>query len=252
MDKRYYNEYFYLERNHWWFKARLKILGSIIRDKFKSTEKSNFKILNVGAATGASSIMLDEFGEVTSLEYDRDCCKYLEHKTGIIAVNASLTNLPLEDSSYDLICAFDVIEHIEDDHKAVSEIYRVLKPNGYTILTVPAFNFLWSKHDEINHHFRRYKKKNFIRLLENNQLVTIYSTYFNFLLFLPIAIIRLLLRVIPRNTDNKSSGSDNEIFQNYNIINSILFRIFMIEKNILKSKLRLPFGVSFITIGKKN
>ena len=74
--------------------------------------------------------MLSKFGEVTSLEYDKYCCEFLKEKTGIEAINASLTELPFSDNSFDLVCAFDVIEHIEDHEKAVDEIFRVLKPKA--------------------------------------------------------------------------------------------------------------------------
>ncbi len=250
MEKKFYKEYYHLERNHWWFKARLQILRSLIINKI-SSRQNNLKILNVGAATGATSLMLNEFGIVTSLEYDKDCCEYLESKAGIVAINANLTNLPFQDNTYDMICGFDVIEHIEDDNKALSEIYRVLKPHGNVILTVPAFSFLWSQHDEINHHFRRYNKQNFRNLLRNNKIKITYDTYFNFWLFVPISLTRFFLRLLPRSKSIESSGSDNEIFQSSNFINSILFRIFLQEKLFLKSGLKFPFGVSFLAIGHK-
>ena len=158
MDKKFYQEYYTLEREGWWFKARLSILESYCKDLAVNT---NIKILNVGAATGATSEMLSRYGEVTSLEYDKFCCEFLKVKTGIEAINASLTELPFKNNTYDLICAFDVIEHIEDHEKALDEIYRVLRPHGKYFLTVPAFQSLWSNHDVVNHHYRRYTKKKF-------------------------------------------------------------------------------------------
>jgi SAM-dependent methyltransferase len=209
------------------------------------------RILNVGAATGATSEMLSKFGEVTSLEYDEFCCKFLKEKTGIEAINASLTDLPFEDDSYDIICAFDVIEHIEDDIKAIEEIHRVLKPNGKYLLTVPAFQSLWSNHDLINHHYRRYRKNQFNKLIVNNKLKINYSTYFNFWLFIPISIVRFILNNIPRKKNSDSTGSDNEIMQSSKIVNGILYRIFYSEKFLLKLNIKFPFGVSILTIGSK-
>ena len=91
MDKKFYQEYYTLEREGWWFKARLSILESHCK---KLKIDSKISILNVGAATGATSEMLSKFGEVTSLEYDKYCCEFLKEKTGIEAINASLTELP--------------------------------------------------------------------------------------------------------------------------------------------------------------
>ena len=133
MDQKFYQEYYKLEREGWWFKARLSILENYCQAIITNPD---MKILNVGAATGATSEMLSKYGKVTSLEYDEFCCKFLKEKTGIEAINASLTELPFENNSYDMICAFDVIEHIENDNKAVEEIYRVLKQKGKYFITM--------------------------------------------------------------------------------------------------------------------
>ena len=248
MDHKFYQEYYKLEREGWWFKARLSILESYCK---KIINHPEMRILNVGAATGATSEMLSKFGEVTSLEYDEFCCKFLKEKTGIEAVNASLTDLPFEDDSYDIICAFDVIEHIEEDSKAIEEIYRVLRPKGKYFLTVPAFQSLWSNHDVINHHFRRYRKNQINKLIVNKKLKIDDSTYFNFWLFIPISIVRFILNNISRKKDSDSTGSDNEIMQSSKIVNEILYRIFYSEKFLLKLNIKFPFGVSILTIGFK-
>ncbi|MDG1756451.1 MAG: class I SAM-dependent methyltransferase [Bacteroidia bacterium] len=248
MDQKFYQEYYKLEREGWWFKARLSILENYCQAIITNPD---MKILNVGAATGATSEMLSKYGKVTSLEYDEFCCKFLKEKTGIEAINASLTELPFENNSYDMICAFDVIEHIENDNKAVEEIYRVLKPKGKYFITVPAFQSLWSNHDVVNHHFRRYKKKQLNKLIESTNLKIDHSTYFNFWLFIPISITRFILNNIPRKKDSNLSGSDNEILQSSNIINRILYRIFHSEKFLLRINIKFPFGISILTIGYK-
>lgn len=248
MDQKFYQEYYKLEREGWWFKARLSILENYCQAIITNPD---MKILNVGAATGATSEMLSKYGKVTSLEYDEFCCKFLKEKTGIEAINASLTELPFENNSYDMICAFDVIEHIENDNKAVEEIYRVLKPKGKYFITVPAFQSLWSNHDVVNHHFRRYKKKQLNKLIESKNLKIDHSTYFNFWLFIPISITRFILNNIPRKKDSNLSGSDNEILQSSNIINRILYRIFHSEKFLLRINIKFPFGISILTIGYK-
>ena len=248
MDQKFYQEYYKLEREGWWFKARLSILENYCQAIITNPD---MKILNVGAATGATSEMLSKYGKVTSLEYDEFCCKFLKEKTGIEAINASLTELPFENNSYDIICALDVIEHIENDNKAVEEIYRVLKPKGKYFITVPAFQSLWSNHDVVNHHFRRYKKKQLNKLIENTNLKIDHSTYFNFWLFIPISITRFILNNIPRKKDSNLSGSDNEILQSSNIINRILYRIFHSEKFLLRINIKFPFGISILTIGYK-
>lgn len=248
MNPQFYNEYYHLEREGWWFRARLNILESMVKIIAKDKPLT---ILNVGAATGATSEMLSKYGKVTSLEYDAYCCRFLKEKTGIEAVNASLTDLPFEDESFELICAFDVIEHIEDDQKAVDEIYRVLAREGKYFVTVPAFMFLWSKHDEINHHYRRYKKRDFNQLFFHSGLTIDRSTYFNFLLFLPIATIRLMLKILPKRKSKDSTGSDNEILKSSWLANHLAYTIFHSEKKLITRNITFPFGVSILSIGTK-
>ena len=127
MKKEYYKEYFYLERNHWWFVVRSKILKAVIH-KFVSAN-SSLSILNVGVATGATTEMLSEFGEVTSIEYDPDCCDFMNKHSQIKVINGSILDLPGTDNAFDLVCCFDVIEHVEDHHRAVNELFRVCKQN---------------------------------------------------------------------------------------------------------------------------
>ncbi|MEL7163261.1 MAG: methyltransferase domain-containing protein, partial [Bacteroidota bacterium] len=120
MNKEYYAEYSVRERQHWWFLARLEILRDRVA-RFRPTLRQDepLRILNAGIATGATSLMLADFGEVTNLEYDADCCTFVRDKLGLEVVNGSLTELPFPDGTFDLICAFDVVEHIEADDLAL-------------------------------------------------------------------------------------------------------------------------------------
>ncbi len=251
MDPKFYKEYYQLERNHWWFTARLSILESLLQKLVLQNKDAPLKILNAGVATGATSEMLNTYGEVTSLEYDKDCCDFLELKTSIKPVHGSLTELPFHDQEFDLVCAFDVIEHIEDDVLACQEIARVLKSDGMYFITVPAFKFLWSNHDVINHHFRRYTRRTLHESINNGNLKNEHSTYFNFLLFIPIALLRLSQKLLPKSKQQQSSGSDNEIFQSNALINKTLKSVFLLEKTILDRRIKLPFGISFLSIGTK-
>ncbi len=251
MDKKYYEEYYHLERNHWFFTARLNILESQIKKHISRNPGKVLNILNIGVATGATSQMLDKYGTVTSLEYDKDCCQLLEEKTGIKALNASILELPFEENSFDLICCFDVIEHIEDDQTGVNEMLRVCRENGHVFVTVPAFMFLWSHHDEINHHFRRYTRKNLLKLFETLPLKVVFNSYFNFFLFFPIALFRLTISKLLAKKQSDSTGSDFEIMGKSGMINSIFYKIFNVENPILKSGLSLPVGVSLMAIVKK-
>ncbi len=249
MEKQYYKEYYKLEREHWWFKARLNILEFILQKKIPKNEP--LKILNGGAATGATSIMLKKYGEVQSLEYDKDCAAFLADILKEEISCESLTDLPFSEKTYDLVCAFDVIEHIEDDNKAVSEIHRVLNDDGYVFFSVPTFQILWSEHDEINHHFRRYRLNELEELLKANGFELVYGSYFNFILFFPILLVRVLSKMLPKKKTDKSTGSDFEKFSSNDFLNRMLYKVFSMELTFLKWNIKLPLGVSAMIIGKK-
>ncbi len=249
MDKQYYKQYYHLEREHWWFTARLSILERKVNRLLR--QKPNAKILNIGIATGATSIMLAKYGEVTSLEYDEDCCEFVREKCGIDVIHGSMTELPFDSNHYDLVCAFDVVEHIEDDDKAISELKRVMNQDGNYFLTVPAFMFLWSEHDEINHHYRRYTRSSFVKLLKGQGLTPQYNTYFNSLLFLPIAAVRVLQNTFKKKNTTEEKKSDFDGMNSIGLVNSILKSIFLLEKPLLSLGIRLPFGISVMAIGNK-
>lgn len=247
MDKQYYKQYYKLEREHWWFLARKEILKSIIKRKINTYKP--LRILNIGTATGAGTIMLQEFGEVTSIEYDSDCCKFLNDELHILTQEGSITELQFEDNSFDLVCAFDVIEHVEDDTLAASEMLRVCKKDGFVIATVPAFMLLWSEHDVINHHFRRYKLNAFRNLFKVDDDNVVVKSYFNFFFFIPIALIRIIMWPFQKNKTKTNATSDFERFKT-GWLNTLLYHIFLIEKTLLKY-FRLPFGVSIVCLVKK-
>lgn len=249
MDSNYYIEYFTLERNHWWFKARLNILRSQVSTFSLSPDA---KILNIGIATGATSEMLEAFGKVKSSEYDKACFDFVKEKLPQLDIdNGSILELPYADNSYDLVCAFDVIEHVENDALAVSEMLRVCKPGGFVFVTVPAFEFLWSEHDEVNHHFRRYTKRQLKKLFKEKSEIK-FSSYFNFLLFSPIAGFRILSRLLPKKFFRKKNeaGSDFSVYQP-GFTQSLFYRIMLSENSLLKRKIGLPFGVSIMIAAKK-
>lgn len=247
MDKNYYLEYYELERNNWWFRARQEIIRTQI---IKLTQgKPNINILNVGVATGASSIMLAEFGKVKSIEFDTDCFEFVKEKLDIDIEQGSVLELQFESNTFDLVCAFDVIEHVENDELAAIEMMRVCKPGGFVFVTVPAFMSLYGKHDIVNHHFRRYQSDGLKKLFSEKGSL-IYNTYFNAVLFIPIFLVRMFNKLVPGVLKSKGSGSDFGMIQS-KLLDRLFYKIFMMENNPLKKGFKFPFGVSAMLIWKK-
>ncbi len=243
MNKEYYKEYYKNERTHWWFKIREKIILDNIK---KHSTFKNPSILNIGAATGRSSEALQDIGAVTSLEYDADCCRFTNEKTGLDVIQGSILELPFTNNTFDIVCAFDVIEHVQNDQKAIDEMKRVCKNGGIIIITVPAFMSLWSEHDDINHHFRRYKASRIKQLFSCSSNI-LYQSYFNTFLFLPIFIFRSVSRIFkPKKKSGQEKENKSDFKQlNNKIVNSLFFQLFNMERYLLKI-IRFPFGVSYI------
>jgi SAM-dependent methyltransferase len=250
MDKKYYKKYYTLEREHWWFSARAKILMSHISRVFAN--QTDLNILNIGAATGYSSELLQQFGTVTSVEFDEDCYEFTRDVVKIPIQQGSILGLDFPDNTFDLVCAFDVIEHVEDDRLAVSEMRRVAKTGSVLCVSVPAFMLLWSGHDVVNHHFRRYTGST-LRGLFSRHDTPIFQSYFNFWLFFPIAAVRLLARLFTKKHLAKAEDaqSDFDNFRSGSLISTFLKNIFLSENILLQRFIPLPIGVSILSSWRK-
>jgi SAM-dependent methyltransferase len=246
MERDYFKKYYKIEREHWWFKVRSKILMNILRYKLKDI--SNLSILNIGVATGNTSELLNEFGSVLSVEYDKETFEFCRDNLNMNIINASILNLPISNNTYDLVCAFDVLEHVSDDKLAWNEMVRVCKPGGYIFVSVPMYEILWSEHDIINQHVRRYSKKTLLSLINNKQGEILISYFFNSILFLPIFAARIIQRFLFSNKTRKISDFeriDNPFF------NFLFYSIFNLEVSLL-NYFTFPFGISYLLFWKKN
>ncbi len=239
MEIEEYNKMYKFEEHCWWWVGR----RAIIKHLLYILKLDSINILDVGCGTGANLNFLQKYGDILGVDFSKEAKKFCKMR-GYKIVQANAEKLPLKENTFDLITALDLLEHL-DDNMAISEFYRVLKPDGYLILTVPAFTFLWSKHDEALHHKRRYNKNQLKNVLKSNGFTIKKLSYWNFFLFLPIAIIRL----IKRNMKNKTITSD--VKEIPKIINDFLIFILKIESYLI-SHINLPIGISLVCVGKVN
>jgi len=247
MDLNYEQKYHQLEEQHWWFAGRRDAVRKLIHSL--RVPLSN-DVLEIGCSAGPLQQILraDGYTNLTGIDISESAIA-LAKKRGI--PNVSLmdgANLDFPDQSFDLLLASDVLEHIEDEERATHEWHRVLRPGGRMIVFVPAFQLLWTKHDEINHHYRRYTAGNLRRTLQQAGLEIERSSYWNSSLFFPASIIRVAQRIIQnRSTINTHTGDLKEL---PNWINSALSLLLKAENNILRYT-RLPVGVSVFAVARK-
>lgn len=239
MEIEYFKRFGQSSFSHWWFQARSVIVKSLL-DVYLKVKK--LKWLDIGAGYGSMLEAIQSFtDELDVIEPYKEARIYLEKNFEINRVFSFNFPEQIPEEKYSVVSMFDVLEHIEDDIKALRIINEeVLEKDGYLILTVPAYNWLWSSHDELSGHFRRYTRKDLMTKLNKTGFKIIKATYFNTLLF-PVAVIsRVILKFKKGQTDLKMMPS---------FINSIFFRIFSLESLFLK-RINFPFGLSIFIIAK--
>ena len=228
-----------VEQTHWWFVGRRKLFRSVIEGLRLSPDAA---VLDVGTSTGTNLRMLKEMGFTAcqGLDVSEEAIRWCAEK-GLGAVRkGSVCSMPFGDAQFDLVLATDIIEHVDDDAKALAEIRRVLKPAGHAIVTVPAFESLWGLQDDVAHHKRRYRRPELAGKLRAAELTIHESFYFNYLLLGPIWLARQLIRVLkPR------LSSENQL--NAPLLNHVLTAIFAFDVASARA-LRMPFGVSIFAL----
>jgi SAM-dependent methyltransferase len=186
MERVVYQEMAELDDRHWWYRARRRIIADLIQREARLPKDA--RILELGCGTGHNLAMLSVFGHVEGLELDDEARALSEKRLGRKVMSSPLPELAeVPDRHYDLIGAFDVIEHIDDDQAALASVATKLKTGGKFVMTVPAHQWMWSAHDVVNHHRRRYSKRALKDLLESSPLKLEKIGYFNSLLF-PLAV----------------------------------------------------------------
>jgi SAM-dependent methyltransferase len=228
------------ESRHWWFSGRRAILSRIIKNL---DLPQNSKILEVGCGTGGNLQMLAKSGEVSALEMDANARAIASNKTNnLYDIRAGYCpdEIPFHDQRFDLICMFDVLEHIEQDTETLIAIKQLLAKNGRILITVPAYQWLRGAHDEFLHHKRRYSRKELQTKIASTGLHPVKVSYYNTFLFPLAAIVRLKEKIFKNSTAIGTSIPAKPI-------NELFKYIFTAEKFLL-NKVNLPFGVSIIGI----
>jgi SAM-dependent methyltransferase len=240
MEKVLFQRFYEIEDAHWWFVARKAIVLGLL-DRYVP-EKPQRLVLDAGCGTGGLLTDLARYGKVVAADFLEEAVEFCRRR-GHEIVQCSVLETPFRAGSFDVILGLDLIEHLEDDLAALQDLYRICKPGGFLCVTVPAYQFLWSHHDVLNHHKRRYTKPQLEQQLKSANFRVLRCSYFNSFLF-PCIVVGSML--------GRSVGE--ELGPEWNIphraINSSLCKVFASEFPLLKW-FDLPFGGSILAIAQK-
>lgn len=239
MEDFLYPVFYAIEKEHWWFSARQDIIREFM---VQFPQSPKLKLLDVGCGTGA---FLEEFStwfDAQGIEPSPAAVEFCR-KRGLSNVKVGvLAQHPLTDKA-DIMTFLDVVEHVEDDRQLLRDAYQRIASNGYILITVPAYRWMWSKHDDINHHKRRYSKESLRLLVRDAGFDIVHLTYFNTLLFPIAAAKRLLSRLLRLQEGDEFTIPPKPI-------NALLHSVFALERLVVP-RYSFPFGLSLLCLARK-
>lgn len=233
------------EAQHWWFVGRRRIVADLLASSLPS--KRALRILDIGCGTGGMIPVLSEHGRVTAVDGAEQAIEYSRQRYARIAelIRVDFPDQMPPGKNYDLVTLFDVLEHLEDDGQALKLVHDLLAEGGTLLVTVPAHPFLWSPHDEINRHQRRYIRRELNARILQSGLVLKRISFFNTFLFPWICASRFLRRSLAHDGERRS---DFQLPHRW--LNRGLANLFGAERFLLRH-FDLPVGVSLIALAEK-
>ncbi len=239
MEEKLYHEMFQLETAHWWFRAKRRIVSYLIEKYWGTGHRP--RILDLGCGTGAMLQFLEGKGEVTGLDCSPEALDYARSRSRARLVQGSLPeDLDKVGRGYDCVLMLDLLEHLPQDATTLEKVRSLLDPQGIALITVPAYQWLYSPRDSYHHHLRRYSYRDLRKLLMDSGYRVLLLSYYNFFLF-PAALISRIIDIVSK----KEPGPDLSLPPSP--VNKILEEIFASERFLLP-RLRLPWGLSLIAV----
>jgi len=237
-----YSRMFELEDVYWWFVGRRRLVEEIVQKESQKRAQPP-RILDVGCGTGGTLAALAKFGEAQGIDTSDEAVRLCRERN-ISASKYPVENLPFGQGSFDVVTILDVLEHTDDDIVSLREMRRVCRKGALLLITVPAYGFLWSEHDEALQHRRRYTAHELRNKLTISGFVVERTTYFITLLFFPILLFRIY-----QGLTKKSVEASTSIKELPRWLNSCLEAVLRFEQFVMRF-INLPFGVSIVAMAR--
>jgi 2-polyprenyl-3-methyl-5-hydroxy-6-metoxy-1,4-benzoquinol methylase len=240
MDERLMQAMLDVDEQHWWYRGRRRIIHAELD---RLALPAGAQVLDAGCGSGRTLEELVRSGEVRGIELDEGAAEVARDRGYGEVLIGRLEELPYDDESFDLITCLDVIEHTPDDRVTLRELRRVCKHGGWLLVTVPAYQALWSAHDEANHHYRRYSRRSLRAAAIETGWRVERMTSFNTLLLAPAAAVRIAQR---RRHQNGAETSDLQIGPEW--LNNALETPLRLEARWLSRGRTLSAGMSQMAV----
>jgi SAM-dependent methyltransferase len=243
MDQEFMRATLEVDDHHWWYRGRRRVIRAEL-DRLPIPGEA--RVLDAGCGSGRTLLELTQFGSLAGIELDPDAAA-LARSRGVAEIREGrLEELPWDGRSFDLVVCLDVIEHTPDDRVALRELRRVCRPGGFLLLTVPALPRLWSVHDEVNHHYRRYTRRSLAAAAADSEWTLGRMSAFNSLLLGPAAVVRLASR---RLGSNGKPRNDLHVAPAW--LNTSLELPLRLEAGWMGRGHALPMGLSLLAVLRK-
>jgi SAM-dependent methyltransferase len=241
MEKNFATRYGDLEKWHWWFRGRRKILDAVLKQEFGDDQSAVILSVGCGPAEGLNWLVpyCGNAGKVVGL--DIEVVHAQPAPANVEFVVGSLEDTSLPERSFDLVLALDVLEHLNDDLAGLKKIRSLIKPGGLLLITVPALPSLWGGQDVVSHHHRRYTRRSLAALMANGDLKNCRVTYFNSILFPAVASLRWSRRLLGLKDRARSDFEDGKPGP----VNNLLAWLFGLESSLVNLT-SMPIGVSLL------
>jgi len=250
MDPSFYQEYFRHETEHWWFRWRFDLITEIVASLQAGP---SFRMLDAGCGTGQMLKCLERLGDAIGIDTSPLAIHYAKTRGVRHLVQGSINAMPFPSATFDCVLALDVIEHVDDDLGILAQLHEVVKPGGHLIVTVPAFQMLWSEHDVINLHKRRYRASGLRRLIEEAGFAIERVTYCNTMLTFPVFVTRKaknLLRAFKHYRNIEPDPLESDLTDYPRAINTALYWLLKGELQLMRH-VNFPFGVSILAVARR-
>ena len=247
MDKDYAVKYYNEEEENWWFVSRRNTILKLLAGENRAA-----KILDIGCGGGSLLVQLKKagFANLYGVDISTDAIEKCKERglDNVFVMDGH--NPKFETATFDIIIASDSLEHLENDKEALHNWNTILQAGGQLIIFVPAFMFLWSEHDVVNHHYRRYTSGLLKAKVNTAGFSVTRSGYWNFFMFFPTALYRVSQKILNRINKKKKEPKD-QLKRLNPFVNKMLIQLLSFE-NLFFRSVGLITGVSVFVQAKKS